>query len=85
MEEILYLIFSLVSMIVSIIGMIIFFGIFVGLFILWIMMLIDVIQRKFKKDDEKIIWILVLALTGYIGAIIYYFVIKRKDKKKKGR
>jgi hypothetical protein len=48
--------------------------------IFWIFMLINAIKRDFKNSNEKIIWILVIILTGIIGAIIYYFVVKRPDK-----
>ena len=63
-----------------------FLMLFVGVlsllsFIFWIVMLVDSIQRKYKKSDEKIIWVLVIVLTGIIGALIYYFVVKRKGKK----
>ena len=58
-----------------------FFLLIIGSFAFWIWMLVDCIKRKFKKDDEKIIWLLVIILVQVIGAIIYYFVIKRKDKK----
>jgi NADH:ubiquinone oxidoreductase subunit 6 (subunit J) len=50
------------------------------LFVLWIMMIVDCAQRKFKEENEKIIWILVIVLASYIGAIIYYFVVKRPNK-----
>jgi len=50
-------------------------------FIFWIMMLIDSIQRKYKNKDEKIIWILVIILTYLVGALVYYFVVKRKKKR----
>lgn len=49
--------------------------------IFWIFMLIDAVKRKYKKDDDKIIWILVVVLAGIIGAIIYYFAVKRENKK----
>jgi len=58
-----------------------FFLLIIGSLALWIWMLVDCIKRKFKKEDEKIIWLLVIILVQVIGAIIYYFVIKRKDKK----
>ena len=45
----------------------------VGGAILWIFMLIDVIKREFKGKDEKLVWVLILVLTGVIGAFIYYF------------
>jgi hypothetical protein len=49
------------------------------LFIFWIFMIIDVAKREFKKENDKIVWILVVILAGFIGAIIYYFAIKRPD------
>lgn len=58
---------------------IILFGLLIGLFIFWIMMIVDVAQRKFPEQNQQLIWILVVVLASYIGAIIYYFVVKRKD------
>ncbi len=52
----------------------------VGGSILWILMLIDLVKRDFKKKDEKIIWVLLLTLTGVVGAIVYYFVVKKSGK-----
>jgi len=46
--------------------------------VLWIWMIIDCAQRKFKEDNEKVVWILLLVFLGVIGAIVYYFVVKRK-------
>jgi hypothetical protein len=43
----------------------------------WIWMIIDCAKRNFKKDNDKIVWILILIFTGVIGAIIYYFVVKK--------
>ena len=50
-------------------------------FVFWILMLVDVIQRKFKKDNDKIIWILIIVFTNWVGAIIYYFVVRKPNKK----
>ncbi len=58
-------------------------AIMIGAFVFWIVMLIDVVQRKFPKENDKIIWILVVVLAGIIGALIYYFMVKRKDRKTK--
>lgn len=58
------------------------------LFVFWVIMLIDCLKRDFKKDAEKIAWILVLIFLHILGAIIYYFVVKvsskqnQKEKKK---
>lgn len=50
-------------------------------FIFWILMLIDCAKRKFKSENEKVVWIIVIALLGAIGAAIYYFAVKIEDKK----
>jgi len=62
--------------------LLIFFALGIFFLVFWILMLVDCVKRKFKEDSEKIIWVLVIALTGIIGALIYYFVVKNKDKKK---
>lgn len=54
------------------------FGLVIGLFILWVLMLIDVLQKKFKGENEKILWVLVLVFASWIGALIYYFMIYKK-------
>ncbi|MGK0208856.1 MAG: prolipoprotein diacylglyceryltransferase [Patescibacteria group bacterium] len=56
-------------------------GIAIAATVFWVFMLIDCAKRKFKSEDEKIIWIIVLAITGVIGALVYYFAVKRPDKK----
>ena len=33
-------------------------------FVLWILMIIDVAKRKFKQENDKVMWILIIALTG---------------------
>jgi|TARA_B100001971_G_C17886309_1_gene380666 4-hydroxybenzoate polyprenyltransferase len=56
-------------------------GLFVFLFIFWIYMIIDVAKRNFKEDSERVVWILVLVFLSWLGALIYYFAVKRDDKK----
>jgi len=58
----------------------IFFALMILLFIFWIFMIVDVAKRKFKNENDRIAWILVVVLAQVIGAIIYYFVIKAPDK-----
>ena len=54
----------------------------VGSVALWVWMLIDAVKREnYKKEDERTTWILIIALTGAIGAVIYYFAVKRKYDK----
>ncbi len=45
--------------------------------VFWIMMLIDVVKRDFEKENDKTTWMLVVALAGWIGGLIYYFSVKR--------
>ena len=56
-------------------------GISIFAFVFWILMIIDCAKRKFKEDAEKIVWILVIIFAGIIGALIYYFVVKSKNKR----
>ena len=53
-------------------------AVFVIAIIFWIRMLIDSINRKYKSENDKIVWVLVIVLLGLLGAIIYYFVVKTK-------
>ena len=57
--------------------------IILGLMGLWIWMLIDCIKREEENfpsmgDNTKLIWILIVVLAGWIGGIIYYFMVKQK-------
>lgn len=43
----------------------------------WIWMLVDCVNRNYKKENDKIVWVLVIVLAGIVGAIIYYFIVKK--------
>ncbi len=58
-------------------GMLFIAGLAVFLFVFWILMIIDCVKRKFKNENDKTVWILVLIFLQFLGAIIYYFVVKR--------
>jgi len=54
------------------------------LFVFWLWMLIDCLKRPDGMfaaggNNAKLIWILVIIFTGLIGALIYYFLIKKAD------
>lgn len=51
--------------------------------VFWIWMIVDCARRNFKNDNDKILWILVIVLAGIIGAIIYYFVVKFEQDKRR--
>ncbi len=50
-------------------------------FAFWIWMIVDCAKRNFKNDLEKIIWIVIIAITSWVGALVYYIVIKRLNPK----
>lgn len=52
------------------------------LFLFWLWLLIDLIKRDFEKDNDKLMWLLIILLSPiYAGAFVYYFLIKKKDIK----
>ena len=61
----------------------VFIAIFAFLFVFWILMIIDCVKRDFKGDNDKVAWILVLVFLGFLGAAIYYFVVKANGKAKR--
>ena len=65
--------------------MILFIIISVLFFVFWLFMLVDCAKRKFKNDGEKAAWIIVVAIFGVLGAIVYYFAVKAGKDKSKNR
>lgn len=49
----------------------------IPMFAFWVWMLVDAIQRPI---ENKVPWIVVLALLQFLAAIIYFFVVYRKRK-----
>ncbi len=49
-----------------------------ALFAFWIWMLIHAITNQRLNDTEKIIWVLVVLFLHVLGALIYFFVGRRK-------
>jgi len=68
----------LISLVIILFWLMLFAVILVfGVFYLW--MLIDAIRRNnYTGKDDKILWIVLFIFTGWLGAILYYFIIKRK-------
>jgi len=51
----------------------------------WIWMIIDVATNEPGEDQNKIVWLLVVIFTSFIGAAIYYFVRRPERQRKYGR
>lgn len=63
-----------------ILGMLLLAPLSLAVMAFWIWMLIDAIQSKGLGETEKIVWVLVIALTHFIGALVYFFVGRPKAK-----
>ena len=46
--------------------------------VFWVVMLVDVVQRRFADSTTKLIWVLVVISTHFVGALVYY-VVGRKQ------
>ena len=47
--------------------------------ILWIWALIDAIQNPALSSNERIVWILVIVLTNWLGAVIYLLIGRNRS------
>lgn len=44
----------------------------------WIVEFVDAARRQFPDQTVKVVWLLVIFFTHFIGAAIYYFVGKKQ-------
>jgi hypothetical protein len=56
-----------------------------GLAAIWIWMIIDCATKEPAEGNERLIWILVICLAGWIGALIYLFVRRPRRIELHGR
>ena len=49
-------------------------------FAFWIWMLVHAITNNGLTDIEKLIWVIVILFTHFIGALIYFFVGRPKRR-----
>ena len=47
----------------------------------WIWMLVDCATKEPSEGNDKVVWILIIVFTNWLGALIYYFV-RRPERKK---
>jgi hypothetical protein len=64
--------------IILILGMLVALPLTVAAFAFWIWMLVHAIQNQALTDGEKIGWVLAIALTHFLGALLYFFIGKPK-------
>jgi hypothetical protein len=47
--------------------------------VFWIWMLVDCATKEPSQSNDKIVWILVILFTHFIGALIY-FLVRRPER-----
>ncbi len=60
-----------------------FFG--TGFTILWVWALVDCLKNEPSVGNDKTVWVLVIALTHWIGALIYLIVRRPKRIREFGK
>jgi hypothetical protein len=56
------------------------FSVVVGLFVLWIWTLLDCIKYESTEGNERIVWVVVITVGHWIGALIY-LIVRRPQRK----
>ena len=56
----------------------------IGGLILWILMLVECATKEPSEGNTKLVWILIIVLTGWIGALIYLIVRRPQRKREVG-
>ena len=60
-------------------GMLLVFAIIgIAVLVFWIWALVDAIKNPRLTDNERLIWIIVILLTSWLGALIYLIVGRKK-------
>jgi hypothetical protein len=57
----------------------------IGLLVFWIWILLDCIKNESTEGNERIVWVVVIAVTHWIGGLIYLFARRPKRKAILGR
>ena len=56
-----------------------------GLLAFWIWMLVDCITNEPDKGNDKIIWILVIIFTHWLGALLYLIIRRPQRIREQGK
>ena len=56
-----------------------------AVFIFWIWLLIDCATKEPSDGNEKIVWIIIIALFPVLGALLYLFIRRPIRKQQFGR
>jgi len=50
------------------------FAVGIALTVFWICMIVDCVKNEPSTGNDKIVWLLLLIFTHWVGALIYYYV-----------
>jgi prolipoprotein diacylglyceryltransferase len=50
-------------------------ALFLGMFAFWLWMLVDCVTKE-EDQNQKLIWVIIIVLTGIVGAPLYFFIRK---------
>ncbi len=53
--------------------------------VFWIWMLIDCVTNEPSEGNDKLIWVLIIVLLSWLGALIYWFVRRPQRIKQLGK
>ena len=53
---------------------VLFTALVLGAIVFWVFMIVECATKEPAEGNDKLIWILIIIFTGWIGALIYYFV-----------
>jgi uncharacterized membrane protein YsdA (DUF1294 family) len=51
------------------------------LFAFWVWMIVDCAMREYRNNVEKVIWLLAIIFFGWIGALVYFLVVRLINEK----
>lgn len=55
-----------------------------ALLVFWVWMLVDCATKEPSQGNDKIVWILIIVFTHWIGALIYFLVRRPQRKRELG-
>lgn len=58
--------------------MLVFWLAIFALWVFWLVMVIDIAKREWKNDGDRAAYLVLVIFLNIIGALIYYFVVKRQ-------
>jgi len=65
--------------VIALLFVLVFLLIGIGGTVLWVWMLVDCATKEPSEGNDKIVWILVIVFTHFIGALIY--LLARRPKR----